>query len=73
MDITHSDVFGHMRDVVFIDDNINIGCNLEMRPSRRNEASIVGGVDESSKSPLFDFGKYIEEREEQVGGNVVAM
>jgi hypothetical protein len=48
-----TNVFGHMRDVVFIDDSMSIGCDLEMHPIGRNEASTIGGVDESSKSILF--------------------
>lgn len=66
-------MFGHMRDGVFIHYNMSIGCGLEMHPIGRNEASIVGGVDESSKSILFGLGKDIEERKEQVRDNLVAI
>ena len=58
------DVFGRMKDVVFIDDRTNNESDLEMHPSERNEAPMVVGVDESSKSSLSDLGEDIDERKE---------
>ena len=58
LEITHSNIFGHMRDVVFINNNVSIASDLEIRPNRRNEAQVMVGMDEPSKSPSFDFGEY---------------
>lgn len=57
-------MFGYMRDNVFIDDSTSNGSDFKMRPSRKNEASMVVGVGKSHKSHLFDFGEDIEECEE---------
>ena len=42
---------------------------LEIHPSGRNEGPMVVGMDESSKSSLYDDG---EKRKEQVGDDLVA-
>jgi len=42
------------RDVEFMEDNISVGNDLEMRPSGRNETPNVVIVDTSSKSPCVD-------------------
>lgn len=60
-----------MKNIVFIDDSTSVGNNLVMRPSRRNEAPMMIGIDKSSESPLFDFGEDIEEHDEQMGDNLV--
>ena len=51
-------------DVVFVENMTSVGNDLEMRPSGRNEAPMVVGMDESSISSLFDLGEDIEECEE---------
>jgi hypothetical protein len=57
------------RDVVFMEDNMNLKNDLEMRPSGRNEGLLVVVVDTSSKLPLFDGGGQSMDDNEQVGGN----
>lgn len=42
-----------------------------MCPNGRNCDLMVVGVDESSKSPMFDPSQDIEENEEQMGNNLV--
>jgi hypothetical protein len=42
------------RDVEFMEDNTNVGKDLEMHPSGRNETPNVVIVDTSSKSPCVD-------------------
>lgn len=61
------------RDVPFVEDMMSIGNDLEIHPSEKNEAPIVVGVDECSKSPLIDLCGDIEEHEEQVRDNQVAI
>ena len=53
-----------MRHVVSIHDSVSSGCVYKMCPNGRNEAPMA----ESFKSPPFD----IEERDKQVGDNLVA-
>ena len=62
-----------MQDVVFIDDSTNGESVLEMRPSGRNEVSMIVGVAEFSKSPMFDRGQDVEEHDKQVGDNLVVI
>ena len=57
-----------MKVVVFVDDTKSSVSDLEMRPSGRNEAPIIVGKVESSKSPSFG----IEGCEEQVEDELVA-
>lgn len=49
--IKHSDVFGHMRNVLFIDNCTSSRSDLEICPSGRNKAPMMVGMSESSKSP----------------------
>lgn len=42
-----------------------------MCPNGRNCDLMVVGVDESSKSPMFDPSQDIEKNEEQMGNNLV--
>lgn len=44
-----------------MEDGTSFGNILGMHPSGENEAPMVGGKDESSKSPLFDPGRDIKE------------
>jgi hypothetical protein len=57
------------KDVMFTKDKENIKNNLKMRPSGRNEVTIVVGIDEYSDLLLFDIGEDIEECDEQVEYN----
>jgi hypothetical protein len=54
------------KDVMFTKDKENMKNNLMMRPSGRNEVTIVVGIDEYSDLLLFDIGEDIEECDEQV-------
>ena len=56
-------MFGHMKDVVFINQSRTIGDNLEMCPSERNDAIVMIKY---SKSTFFISLKNIEERDEQI-------
>lgn len=42
LEIAHSYVFGHIRDVVLINDSMSIGIDLDRCPNGRNEALMVG-------------------------------
>ena len=71
-EITHLDVFHHMRNVAFIDHNISIGSDLEMRTNGRNDVPMVVGMDKVFQTPLFCIDEDIEEREEQLGDFLIA-
>ena len=62
-----------IKDVVLMEDGTSFGNILEMRPSGRNEAPMVVGKGESSKSPLFGPGRDIKGCEDQVEDNQVAI
>ena len=57
--VAHLDMFGDMKDFVFIDDSTSNGSDLGMHPNGRNEAPMVVGVVESSKSHTFDLGEIL--------------
>ena len=61
-----------MRDV-FIDASTSSGSDLKMLPSGKNEAPMIVGMAKPSKSPTFDLGEDIEECEEQVRDNLIAI
>ena len=42
LEIAHSDVFGRMRDVAFVDDSTSIGSDLEMYLSGEKQGSHSG-------------------------------
>lgn len=61
LEIMHSNLCGPMNDVVFMKDSTRIGNDLKIHSFRGNKALMVVGMDEYSASPLFDFGKNIED------------
>lgn len=63
---THSNVFGHMKDVVLIINSVSNVSDLEIRPNRKNKTHVMVGGDESSKSPSFVLVNIVEERGRQV-------
>ena len=69
LELAHLDLFGHISDILLIADMTSSGNDLEISLSWRNEAPMVVGMAEFSRSPLFD----IEEFEEKVGDNLVAI
>lgn len=56
------------KDVIFMEDSINVANDFGMCPSGRNEVLMVVVVYEYSKSHLFDNG---EETEEKIKDNYV--
>ena len=58
-------------DVVFIEDSGSIRNDLGIRPSGRNEGSMVV-MDKSSKSPLFNVGGKFVNDNNKVRGNGAA-
>lgn len=53
MKIVHLDIYGPMKDIVFMEDSENICNNLEIRQCGKNEAPMVVGMDEFSNHLLF--------------------
>jgi hypothetical protein len=51
------------RDIVFVEDRMIVGNNLEVHQGGSNEIPKVVGLDKSSKSPLVDKYKDIEEHD----------
>ena len=64
--MAYSDIFGGMKILLPMDDRLGRMSGLEIHPSGKNEALMVVGMAESSKSPPI----YIEKREKQHGNKL---
>ena len=69
LEIAHSNIFGRMRDIFFIDDTTSSGNDVEKCPNGRNEVPMLVGMANFFRSPSFDF----EKCKERVGDNLVAI
>ena len=49
-------MLGCMRNILFKDDSTNVGINLKVCASGRNETSMVVALDEFFKTHLFNLG-----------------